>query len=324
LAVNRPHSVQVSGSNNVTMNIPLPEKFVPDQDSWHTWKKSLEYFFRTINLPRILTQEGCTLYPLDVHSRIITMLLRIIPEVDRAWIVERDDHEHPDKVYDVWKYLDMRYGTRQQQRLHEKLLAYEYVQQAAQESITDYVLRLKRIVEELKTLGHAVDPLTHKLKLLRVNPAQGINQAVHDMHMTNLRSVMEELSIESIEDKLIMYQQLLHEQQRATQIKGVYAAATTTVDDQLLASIRSYTYGKDKPWIRVAYNSGQCPLHKQLGRDALNRGDACPLRELPAAQKAISIMDERRSEYNNSRSNKRPTENGPRSGAAPIKQGESK
>jgi hypothetical protein len=83
--------------------------------------------------------------------------------------VERDDHEHPDKVYDVWKYLDMRYGTRQQQRLHEKLLAYEYVQQAAQESITHYVLRLKRIVEELKTLGHAVDPLTHKLKILRVN-----------------------------------------------------------------------------------------------------------------------------------------------------------
>jgi hypothetical protein len=71
----------------------------------------------------------------------------------------------------------MRYGTCHQQRLHDKLITYEYVQQDAQESITNYVLRLKRLVEELKTLGHAVDPLTHKLKLLRVNPTQGVKSS---------------------------------------------------------------------------------------------------------------------------------------------------
>jgi hypothetical protein len=257
------------------------------------------------------------------------MLLRIIPEVDRAWIVERDDSEHPDRVYDVWKYLDMRYGTRHQQRLHDKLVAYEYVQQDAQESITNYVLRLKRLVEELKTLGHAVDPLTHKLKLLRVNPTQGVNQAVHDMHMTNLRSVMEDLTIEAIEDKLIMYQQLLLEQQRASQIKRVYAASTVKssagphrqqLDEALVAKLKAY--GTDSAWVKVDHNSGQCPIHKQLGINALHRQADCPLRQEPCARQAIAIMDERRRAFNRTSktSNKRPGAPGTRP-APSIKQG---
>jgi hypothetical protein len=51
LAVNRPQGVQINGGNNVTMNIPLPDQFDPEKDSWNIWKKSLQYFFRTINLP---------------------------------------------------------------------------------------------------------------------------------------------------------------------------------------------------------------------------------------------------------------------------------
>jgi hypothetical protein len=63
-------------------------------------EKVLQYFFRTKNLPDIVAPQGSTLYALDIHIRIITMLLRTIPEVDRAWIAGRDS-EHPDCVYIV-------------------------------------------------------------------------------------------------------------------------------------------------------------------------------------------------------------------------------
>jgi hypothetical protein len=216
IMVNRPAGVQVNSGRNVQMNLPLPERFNPEQDSWHTWKKALIYFFRTIRLPDILTEVGSQRYSLDIHSNVITMLMRIIPESDRAWIVERDDQNCPDTVYDVWKYLDLRYGTKNQMRLHEKLIAYDHVQQGAQESTIDYVLRLKRTVEELATLGHTVDPLTHKLKLLRINPTKGTGQDVHDMFISTLRTMITTLSTEEIEEKLIMHQHSLMEQHRAT------------------------------------------------------------------------------------------------------------
>jgi hypothetical protein len=40
LAVKRPQGVQINGGNNVTMNIPLPDKVDPEKDSWNIWKKS--------------------------------------------------------------------------------------------------------------------------------------------------------------------------------------------------------------------------------------------------------------------------------------------
>jgi hypothetical protein len=341
LTVNQPGGVRVTGGRNVSMNLPLPERFDPEKDSWHTWKKSLIYFFRTIRLPDILTEYGSEMYSLDVHSNVITLLMKIIPESDRAWIVERDDQDRPDTVYNIWKYLDLRYGTRNQMRLHEKLIAYEHVQQGPQESTIDYVLRLKRTVEELATLGHAVDPLTHKLKLLRLNPTAGTGQDVHDMFVSTLRTMITTLSTEEIEDKLIMHQQSLHEQKRATQnAKGVYAAGVFPktqhpkgamhhrkshgLDDATRQALLNYD--RSAAWKKVDHPN-ECAMHKQLGLTYHHKTKYCPLREAPEAAPVVQHIDERMQQYRTVRQAARPQANGAgpsnfsTNGSKPIKTG---
>jgi hypothetical protein len=319
ITVNRPAGVQVQSGRNVSMNLPLPEKFNPETDSWHTWHKALVYFFRTIRLPDILTEEGSARYSMDIHSNVITMLLRIIPESDRAWIVERDDQNNPDTVYSVWKYLALRYGTRNQMRLHEKLIAYEHIAQGQQESTTDYVLRLKRTVEDLATLGHHVDPLTHKLKLLRVNPTRGTGQDVHDMFISTLRTMITTLSIEDIEERLIMHQQSLLEQQRATQnAKTMIAAVNTSqvphrsrVPNRQLAQMRPMDpainaalkrYSPNSEWVRKNPNEKkECAIHKQLGFSQRHHHKDCWLRNRPEAAGVVQSIDDRMASFGESR-----------------------
>jgi hypothetical protein len=236
------------------------------------------------------------------------MLMRIIPESDRAWIVERDDQNSPDTVYDVWKYLDLRYGTRNQMRLHEKLIAYEHMQQGPQESTVDRVLRLKRTVEELATLGHTVDPLTHKLKLLRVHPTKGTGQDVHDMFISTLRTMITAISTEEIEEKLIMHQQSLIEQQRATQnAKGVFAAVKTNprngaghqrrgrgLDDATRQAIANYD--RSAAW-KAVQNGNECAIHKQLGMTQNHKTKQCFLRQEPEAAAVVRSVDDRMQKY---------------------------
>jgi hypothetical protein len=86
LTVNSAAGVRVYSGRNVSMNLPLPEQFDPKKDSWHTWKKSLVYFFRTIRLPDIRTEWGSDIYSLDIHSNGITRAVqnRRIPEILRS------------------------------------------------------------------------------------------------------------------------------------------------------------------------------------------------------------------------------------------------
>lgn len=317
----------------IMLRVPMPDRFDPARHSWHTWKRSLLFFLRSMKLPYILEPEGAHEYTVDVHSNVIALLIQVLPESDKAWIVARDDTAAPDSVYTVWKYLEMRYGAHNEHRLHSKLSEYDMLVHKSNESTTDYVIRVKRLTEELYTLGHKVDPLTHKLKLLKVKPTAGTTQDVHDVFISTIRTQLKDLFVEDIEQKLITHEHSLREQQSTSGRNHVvgYAASSSwrakssasntpgPLSSQLLQAINAY---KDtNPWIPIKRNSGECFIHKQLGESKVHLPRDCRLAAHPAAKAVVTRILKRRDDFRSSRSGAKPNPQG--QARSLVKEGES-
>jgi phage-related protein len=198
-------------------------------------------------------------------------------------------------------------------RLHEKLMACENVLQEQQESTADYVIRLKRTVEELATRGHKVDPLTHKLKLLRVHPMRGTGQDVLDMFVSNLRELIEDLHVEKIKEKLIVHQQSLLEQQRATRNANAITVAAVnarqnppwggptgqprSLDPSVITALQGYN--PTAAWIpRDTTQKKECAIHKQLGMSCKHNTRDCWLKGHPQAAHVVKSIEDRMSAFN--------------------------
>ena len=213
---NGPQASNKSGTIN--LSIPFPAKFNPDKDNWLLWKSSVEMFIDRIGIDRsILEEQHCELFTPEEHSTVLGILTQIAPETDGLWFTKLGLQWS----YQAWDELSRSYGQRAAIAVQQKLLDFDNTSQRPDETIKNWVVRLRREVKEICLMGSELVPSnTHKIKLLRIFPTPG-NELLFRNLLASIRTRLHLLTVQQLEEELINFEEGLTAEQQTVQVNQV-------------------------------------------------------------------------------------------------------
>lgn len=198
-------------TGNINLTIPFPPKFNPDTDNWLLWKSSVEMFVERLGLDRaILEQQHTDMFTPEEHCTVLGVLTQIAPDTDGLWFTKLGLQW----AHQAWEELTRSYGQRTAIAVQQKLLDFDNTAQRPEETIKNWVVRLRREAKEISLMGSELVPHnTHKIKLLRVHPTPG-NELLFRNHLASIRTRLHTLTVEQLEEELINFEEGLAAEQQ--------------------------------------------------------------------------------------------------------------